>query len=274
MKWSNLSKCLVVLATIGLVCGPSWAAPKEGKPSSDAPAQGKADQPNQSGSRGATSWNFDKEKVGAVPTGWKVAETGSKGKPGKWEVIADATAPSAPNVVALTKTQNTGNTFNLLMAEGAKLKDLDLEVKVRVISGKKYKGSGLVWRAVDPNNYYLARWTPLSKNIRVYCIKDGKPKRLATVNVKVDPNAWHTIKVNHQGDKIVASLDGKKLIDVNDTTLANAGTIGLCTRADAVAAFDDLRVRGIRPQSPRPERAEPNKDKAGIKDSNTKKANP
>jgi hypothetical protein len=209
-----------------------------------------------------------------VPTGWKVAETGSKGKPGKWEVIADATAPSAPNVVALTKTQNTGNTFNLLMAEGAKLKDLDLEVKVRVISGKKNKGSGLFWRAVDPNNYYLARWTPLSKNIRVYCIKDGKPKRLATVNVKVDPNAWHTIKVNHQGDKIVASLDGKKLIDVNDTTLANAGTIGLCTRGDAAAAFDDLRVRGIRPQSPRPERAEPNKDKAGIKDSNTKKANP
>jgi len=204
----------------------------------------------QGGIRTESSWNFDKEKVGAVPTGWKVAETGSKGKPGKWEVIADATAPSAPNVVALTKTQNTSNTFNLLMAEGAKLKNLDLEVKVRVISGKKNKGSGLLWRAVDPNNYYLARWTPLSKNIRVYCIKDGKPKRLATANVKVDPNAWHTIKVNHQGDKIVASLDGKKLIDVNDTTLANAGTIGLCTRGDAAAAFDDLRVRGIRPQSP------------------------
>jgi hypothetical protein len=110
------------------------------------PAAGKAGQSDQSASRGLTSWNFDDQKVGAVPTGWKVAETGGKGKPAKWEVVADATAPSAPNVAALTKTQNTGNTINLLLAEGPKLKDLDLEARVRVISGKDNQGSGLVWR--------------------------------------------------------------------------------------------------------------------------------
>jgi len=116
-----------------------------------------------------------------------------------------------------------------------------------VISGKDNQGSGLVWRVVDPNNYYLARWTPLSNNIRVYCIKGGKPRRLANINVKVDPKAWHTIKVNHQGDKIAALLDGKKLIDVNDTTFVDAGMIGLCTKADAAAAFDDVSVQRIRP---------------------------
>jgi hypothetical protein len=253
MKRSNLSKFPVVLAIIGLVYVPSWVAP----------VQGKSDQPKQSGVREGTSWNFDKQKVGAVPTGWKVAETTGKGKPGKWEVIADTTAPSAPNIVALTKTQNTGNTFNLLMAEGPILKDLDLEVKVKVISGKNNQGSGLLWRAIDPNNYYLARWTPLSNNFRVYCIKDSKPRQLATVNVKIDPKAWHTIKINHQGDKIMAFLDGKKLIDVNDITLAKAGMIGLCTKADAAAAFDDIQVREIRSPRNNPAIAEPSTKPAG-----------
>ena len=178
-----------------------------------------------------------------MPTGWKVAQTGAKAKPAKWEVIADATAPSAPHVVAVTQTQNTGDTFNLLVAEGPRLKDLSLEGKVKAVSGKKNQGCGLIWRAQDSNNYYLARWTPLSNNFRVYCIKDGKPRRLANLNVKVDRKAWHTIHVEHQGDKIVASLDGQKPIEINDTTFAKAGMIGLCTKADAAAAFDDVQVK-------------------------------
>ena len=29
-------------------------------------------------------WMFDKEKVGAVPNGWRTDETNGRGKPGKW----------------------------------------------------------------------------------------------------------------------------------------------------------------------------------------------
>ena len=206
-----------------------------------------ADQPERRGNTGGMSWSFDDQKVGAVPAGWKVIQIGAKAKPAKWEVIRDASAPSPSNVVALTKTENTGDTFNLLTGEGTKLADLSLEAKVKVISGRNDQGSGLCWRAVDPNNCYLARWTPLSRNFRVYCIKGGKAKRLASVNVKADPKAWHTIQVSHQGDRILASMDGKKLIDVKDATLTGAGMIGVYTKADAAAEFDDVQVRAIRP---------------------------
>jgi hypothetical protein len=206
-----------------------------------------ADQPERRGNPGGMSWSFDDQKVGAVPAGWKVIHIGAKAKPAKWEVVGEAGAPSPPNVLALTKTENTGDTWNLLTAEGTKLTDLSLEAKVKVISGRNDQGSGLCWRAVDPNNCYLARWTPLSRNFRVYCIKGGKAKRLASVNVKADPKAWHTIQVSHQGDRILASLDGKKLIEVKDTTLTGAGMIGVYTKADAAAEFDDVQVRAIRP---------------------------
>ena len=93
------------------------------------------------------------------------------------------------------------------------------------------------------NNYYLARWTPLSNNFRVYCVKDGKPRRLANLNVKADRKAWHTIRVTHQGDRIKASLDDQKPIEVTDAAFTKAGMIGLCTKADARAAFDDFQVK-------------------------------
>src|SRR5574340_1194327 len=39
-------------------------------------------------------WNFDSDKVGQVPAGWKALE-------GDWQVIADPSAPSKPNVFGL-----------------------------------------------------------------------------------------------------------------------------------------------------------------------------
>jgi hypothetical protein len=231
MKWSDLSKCVLVLSCAGLVIGSGCATRqsathgKEGQPLSDS--------------------NFDSQNAGSVPVGWKVAETAGKGKPGNWQVKADPAAPSAPNVLALTETLNTGNTMNLLIAGSQKLKDLELEVKVKVISGKMNQGSGVIWRVIDANNYYWARWTGISNNFRVYCIKDGNAKRLANVNLAADPEKWHTIKVTHRGDKIVASLDDNQLIEVSDTTLEAAGMVGVGTKADAAAAFDDFKAREI-----------------------------
>ncbi len=246
MKWSNLSKCLIVSTVPGLVFAVGWTTKNAGAASNASGGQ------SSQGASAESVRNFDDQKVGAIPAGWKVAKTGAKAKPAKWEVIADKTAPSAPNVLALTKTENTGDTFNLLAAEGIRLQDLNVQAKVKVISGKNNQGSGIFWRAADPNNYYLARWTPLSNNFRVYCIKDGKPRRLANANVKVDRKAWHTIQVNQQGDRIVASLDGKKLIDVKDATLTKAGMVGLVTKADAAAEFDDVRIQEIRSGNPQP----------------------
>ena len=40
-------------------------------------------------------WNFDQDKAGSVPAGWKAVE-------GEWQVIPDPTAPSQPNTFGLT----------------------------------------------------------------------------------------------------------------------------------------------------------------------------
>jgi hypothetical protein len=191
---------------------------------------------------GSTKWGFDKVAPGRLPGGWKVAETNSKGKPATWQVVRDPNAPSAPNVLALAKTENTRSTYNLLLGGRTRYQNLELEVKVEAVSGKEDQGGGPLWRAADPNNYYITRWNPLENNLRLYHVQAAKRTQIANADITTDPKAWHTLKVTHIGNKIAVAFDGKTLIEKEDATFPGPGMIGLWTKADAATAFDDLKV--------------------------------
>jgi len=191
-------------------------------------------------------WMFDKEKVGAVPNGWRTDETNGRGKPGKWEVVKNNSAPTLPNVIALTQTKNTGGTFNLLIAEKTRFRNVEIKVKVKAMSGKEDQGGGPIWRAKDENNYYVARWNPLESNFRVYYVKNGSRKQIAGVRANLDSKDWHEIKIRHVGAMITATLNDKKVIEVTDNTFKEAGMIGLWTKADAAAAFDEVEVEEVK----------------------------
>ncbi len=187
-------------------------------------------------------WSFDKDKAGSVPRGWKVAETRAQGTVATWQVVQDAAAPSGSQVVAITANKNRGSTYNLLMAEKTRFGDVTIRVKVKAVTGKQDQGGGPIWRAQDGDNYYIARWNPLEDNFRVYYVKAGRRIQLGTAETKVDPKAWHEIKITHRGTKITASLNGKTLIELEDTTFSKPGMVGLWTKADAATAFDDMTV--------------------------------
>jgi hypothetical protein len=188
--------------------------------------------------------SFAKETVGSIPNGWQIAETNGKGAAAKWEIIADPSAPNGPNVVAITANANTGQTFSLLIKKQPILKDVFVSASVKAMGGKEDQGGGPVWRCKDANNYYVARWNPLETNLRLYCVKDGKRVQLATVEkIAADPKAWHRISVSHVGDNIVVWFDGKEITKAKDSTLTDAGTVGLWVKADGRSEFAKFRVR-------------------------------
>ena len=189
------------------------------------------------------TWSFDKDAVGSVPVGWEVAETAGRGSPATWKVVTDASSPSAPNAIAITAVGNRGGTYNLLIAKDTSYRDLEIEVMVKAGTGKEDQGGGPIWRAADADNYYIARWNPLEDNFRVYFVKDGRRRQIASAVVKADPGTWHEIEIEHEGHRIEASMDGKMLIQVSDSTFTEAGMVGLWSKADAATAFDDLEVR-------------------------------
>ena len=87
-------------------------------------------------------WNFDKEKIGSIPAGWEAAETNGKGKVAVWQIIKDNNAQSGSQTLAITETQNTGRTFNLIIAKGTSYKDLEISVWVKACSWQRRPG----WR--------------------------------------------------------------------------------------------------------------------------------
>ncbi len=190
------------------------------------------------------SWNFDHDTVGGSPAGFTSALTG-QGTIGHWEVRADSTAPSPPNVLAQTSQDKTDYRFPLAIAEGTSYKDLALSVKFKAVSGKVDQGAGLVFRLRDKDNYYIVRANALEDNFRLYHVVNGRRVQFAGINFKVSSQAWHEIKVEARGDEFKCYYDGQLRITAKDSTFKDAGRIGLWTKADSVIYFDDLTVSDL-----------------------------
>lgn len=206
-------------------------------------AETKAADKSEAANTQSLSLNFDKEPVGKLPANWLIKHTGNTKKPAIWEVVADDSAPSLPNVLALTKSENEDAIFNLLILDKSSFKDIDISVKLKAVSGKVDQGGGVIWRCKDENNYYICRLNPLESNFRVYKVENGKRTQFASAKVEAQEGKWYTLRVTMTGTDIACYLDGQKLLEAKDETFPNAGMIGLWTKADAATAFDDLEVK-------------------------------
>src|SRR6185436_16045439 len=154
----------------------------------------------------------------SVPAQQKMKEDFEKDNPswkfaaGKWErrksgesTVLAQTAETQPWAVALLEDKKFG--------------DLEVTVRFRPISGREDASGGILFRVQDSKNYYVVRANALEDNFRLYAMKDGSRRQLASA--KVDPpklGDWHTIRVAAQGSRIQASLDGKLLIEHEDKT--------------------------------------------------------
>jgi hypothetical protein len=187
----------------------------------------------------ADTVNFDNFKTGAAPPGWTATQTGSGSA--KWSVEKDDSAPSKPNVLK----QSGEATFPVCIKNDSNLKDGFVEVKFKPIAGKEDQAGGVIWRAKDSNNYYIARANALEDNVTIYHTINGKRVAFKNINTKVTSGAWHTLRVDFEGNKFTVTFDGNKVIDATDESFANAGKVGVWTKADSVTEFDNF-VYGTR----------------------------
>ncbi len=182
----------------------------------------------------AETINFDNDKAGALPAGWKCGVTG-RGTP-KWTVEPDVGAPSKPNVLK----QSGKGTFPWCVKDGVAMKDGFVEVKFKPLSGREDQAGGVMWRWKDGDNYYIARANALENNVSLYYTEGGSRKTIKYVDAPVPGNVWHTLRVNFLGDRIEVMLDGKQYIAVDDKHIAGSGAVGVWTKADSVTSFDDF----------------------------------
>ncbi|MET3220164.1 hypothetical protein ABIE85_007147 [Bradyrhizobium diazoefficiens] len=185
---------------------------------------------------------FESTQTGAAPEGWTSTLTGS-GDP-KWTVESDEMAPSRSKVLK----QSGRATYPLLLKNDSSIKDGFVEIKFKAVAGSQDRAAGIVWRAKDANNYYVTRANALEDNVVLYKTVNGVRSPLDIVgrnggygtNVKVPTDTWHSLRIDFSGSRFRVSFNGKQLFEVEDSTFAGAGRIGLWTKADSVTLFDQI----------------------------------
>lgn len=196
----------------------------------------------------AETLNFDNAPAGKPPQGWTLTMTG-KGE-AKWTVEAEPTAPSQPNVLK----QSGRATFPVAIKSDTSIRDGFVEVKFKAVAGAEDRAAGIIWRAKDADNYYVVRANALEDNVVLYKTIKGVRTSLGIVGRKggygvstpVTPGQWHVLRCDFAGSRFKVAYDGRPLFEVEDATIANAGMIGLWTKADSVTVFDDLAYGGTK----------------------------
>jgi hypothetical protein len=245
----------VVLVVFGTSCRPSEGL----QPSSSAPVMpSAAPVPTSAASTTATGparaspstappavVGFDALAADTRPEGFAFARTGS-GAEGRWVVRADATAPSPPNVLAQVDDDATDYRFPVAALDAPRIADVVVRARCKPVSGKVDQACGVVARYQDADNYYLTRANALEGNVRLYFVKEGKRKQIASWSGPVTSGAWHELGLDVHGAHLSVHWDGQAVLEHDDDTFAGAGLAGLWTKADSVTYFDDLRVEPYR----------------------------
>jgi hypothetical protein len=188
--------------------------------------------------------DFEERPVGGTPPSFETGLTG-KGGPVRWELLRDESAPNGPTVLAETSGDRTSDRFPLAILEGFEARDVEVRVRFKPISGKVDQAAGLMVRVRDEDNYYIARANALEGNVRLYKVVDGKRQQFAGVAVTVLKGKWQELGLRVEGNRLTVSLDGKELFNATDRTFAEAGRVGLWTKADSLTYFDELIVRRL-----------------------------
>ena len=166
---------------------------------------------------------------------WTIKDEGTMGAPSLWRIsndsllqlsnIAGGASPGYPGTYALAG--DSGWT--------------DCRLTVRLRSDDK-DGIGIIFRYVDPNNYY--RFSVDKQNNRCMLVtkKAGTVQKLAEKNCSYTVGVPFTLTVDVIGKRLVCYMGDERLFDVTDASHA-AGKVGLYCWGNNAARFEQVEVR-------------------------------
>ena len=168
------------------------------------------------------------------------------GAPGRWIVQEEG----GNRYLAQLDADSTRTRFPVAVLSDVNAADVDLSVRFRPVSGRVDQAAGLVWRYQNEDNYYIVRANALEDNVVLYKVQNGDRTDLPVKGegrtygkpTEVPANQWSTLRAVATGARFEVYFNGRKLYEVQDTTFAQAGRVGVWTKADSVTHFDDITV--------------------------------
>ncbi|MDO8432420.1 MAG: hypothetical protein Q7S58_08440 [Candidatus Binatus sp.] len=197
-------------------------------------------------------WNFDSDKAGSVATGWKLLEA-------DWQVIPDPTAPSKPNTYGLPAGRLLASLTHALdyfpmtiVTDPTEYSNFSIETAFKSTGGRFDCSGGILFRYVNDKNFYLLSAGCPSDYFSLSRMYNGKVELLKQSVVPTDKDNWYKLKVVAQGGHFITYDDNKMVFDIDDSKIAK-GRIGLWSRDDSQARFDDVTITKLSAVAAEPE---------------------
>ena len=178
--------------------------------------------------------------IGEKPPGFTEGLTG-QGDPVRWQVLSDETAPVG-RVIAETSRDTADYRFPICVCDSITAKDVTVSVRFKAVAGEVDQAAGLIVRAQDDMNFYVARANALEANVRLYKVTNGVRRQIAGRNIDVPSGAWQNLSLAILGNALVVTFNGERVIETQDTTFPNSGKVGLWTKADSLTYFAELQI--------------------------------
>ena len=190
-----------------------------------------------SGSAQAVLRSFDQDAVGSAPPGFSFAAA-RLATGGKWLVRADG----ANRYMAHLSEPAAGEGFAIAVLDGMPPIELRLSARLKLAEGAR--AGGLVWRYQNPENFYAVSLDLTAQEVSLYRVARGNRIRLEVEDdLELDPQAWHSLRIEHDDGRIRVALGGIGVIRARDRAVEENGRAGVWSAGAATTWFDDVQVQ-------------------------------
>ncbi len=173
--------------------------------------------------------------------GWSVRDEGTISAPSKWGIVSGVLAQQS-NI----RDESTGNDLpkmgtNLLYDGGASWTNYRAKFKLRSTDDDTL---GLMFRYIDPNNWYRFSWDKQLNQRRLVKKAGGVYSLLAADNVPYVMGQTYQVEVVAKGSQLEVWIDGARIFQITDAALSR-GSIAFYTWQNNAAFFDDVQVNAV-----------------------------
>jgi hypothetical protein len=181
--------------------------------------------------------SFDQDAVGSAPAGFSFAAA-RLASGGRWLVRADGT----DRYMTHLSEPSSAEGFAIAVLDAAPPLELRLSARIKLAEGAR--AGGLVWRYQNPDNFYAVSLDLAAQEVSLYRVARGNRIRLEFEDdLELDPNAWHSLRVEHEDGRIRVALGGIGVIRARERSADDGGRAGVWSAGAATTWFDDVQVQ-------------------------------
>lgn len=178
-------------------------------------------------------WTFDQNPLDEAPMEWEP-------QGGKW-VVRPESEGSTNRVLVHTGPSLPGLDMPVILTPVVPVHDLTASVRFKRTGSGASETMALVLRWHDDANMTLVTVEGSAGRIWVEQLRAGSRRLHFGSSVAIPPERWHRLETSALGERIMVSLDGRRLGTARDPDPA-PGRVGLAARPGAGMLLDDLEV--------------------------------